>query len=370
MALVLDQEHGSFAYPEAVENAEVMERATPDASVVNVHANFLIPTGERHSEGSFAHLEQMSDLLKAAELRQGLVPLSSIDPARLGARPFRTPDYGKEWGHLRKAWKLHRNGKAKLSQRELETLSAIFHPDEPVKDLADAIWRFLTSITQPCYEAAFAAAIKQIDALPKDQRLRAFLRYYEAEMLPGRASRYVDIMTEFFSAYSEFGQVYFSVIAGVPVPDDHLAGSANFAAVRMFYGNAFEALSSSIDFLACTNNLLSGRDHTAFQTMTLSDYLKTDKAGRHNCFAMNASFSAICEEWDNQLRNASHHGGLRFDEETQIITYRSGKGGTGPEQQLSYVEYLVRSTKLFLQLMTVFRIEIMLAHVSKGAAPI
>jgi hypothetical protein len=44
------------------------------------------------------------------------------------------------------------------------------------------------------------------------------------------------------------------------------------------------------------------------------------------------------------------------------------KGGTGPEQRIDYATYLARSAKLFLQAMTLLRIEIMMCHAT-GARP-
>jgi len=45
----------------------------------------------------------------------------------------------------------------------------------------------------------------------------------------------------------------------------------------------------------------------------------------------------------------------------QIIRYRSGKGGTGPERTISYATYLERSVRLFLQAITLFRMELAVA---------
>jgi hypothetical protein len=59
---------------------------------------------------------------------------------------------------------------------------------------------------------------------------------------------------------------------------------------------------------------------------------------------------------------------MKIDRKTQTIRYRAGKGGAGPEQRVDYATYLARSAKLFLQAMTLLRIEIMMCH-STGARP-
>ena len=70
---------------------------------------------------------------------------------------------------------------------------------------------------------------------------------------------------------------------------------------------------------------------------------------------------AICAEANNKIRNASHHGSLVFDQAGQAISYRTGKGGTGEEQRISYADYLVRCVRIFLHAMTLFRIELLIA---------
>jgi hypothetical protein len=94
----------------------------------------------------------------------------------------------------------------------------------------------------------------------------------------------------------------------------------------------------------------------------LKQYYQIDKSGRSNCFVAEPALAAISTEADNQIRNASHHGGMEFDPATQIITYRTGKGGTGPEQQISYTDYLVRSVRLFMQIITLLQFELLLAQ--------
>jgi hypothetical protein len=111
-----------------------------------------------------------------------------------------------------------------------------------------------------------------------------------------------------------------------------------------------------------------GRKFDEFERLTRQDYLELDKSSRFNPFSTNAPFLALCEERDNQLRNASHHGSFQFDQGKQLIAYRSGKGGTGPVQRIGYAAYLAKCTRIFLQAMTLLRIEIMMCHLS-GARP-
>lgn len=226
----------------------------------------------------------------------------------------------------------------------------------------------LRSVRRPAaYEGPFRAAIEVIRPLLRKPEFADFIAYYN-RIASDRSDRYFELMKAYFEDYGDFGQVHFHVAKGLDVPAGNIASSVDFDATRMFYGNAFEAFASSVDIFAYLNNLLAGRPFNQFEKLTQKEYLKLDKANRFDAFAGVPAFAALCEERDNQLRNASHHGGMKIDRKTQTIRYRAGKGGIGPEQRVDYAAYLARSAKLFLQAMTLLRIEIMMCHAT-GARP-
>jgi hypothetical protein len=107
------------------------------------------------------------------------------------------------------------------------------------------------------------------------------------------------------------------VTRGVDLPDDSYISSINFDAPRMFYGNSFEAFSSSVDILAHLHNLKAGRQFNQLENLTQERYLKLDKANCFDAFASVPEFAVMCEERDNQIRNASHHGGMVLEKKTQ-----------------------------------------------------
>jgi hypothetical protein len=92
-----------------------------------------------------------------------------------------------------------------------------------------------------------------------------FKRIYDGDLSIERGNRYFGIMRDYFSAFSDFGQVHFLVVKGIGVDGGQTASSVNFAMTRMFYGNAFETFSASVDVLAYLNNLSSGRDFDKFK---------------------------------------------------------------------------------------------------------
>lgn len=367
MVVALNVDYQAVSHwTEAVENAEAAE-VVSSAPIMNVDANFIVPENERHVDRAFPRLTQLRERSKVAEKYGSLVSLADIPPGMSDQRPYRRPDYAEEWRLLRKVWSLQRRGRDHLVGQKLEAASALRYKADPLHDLLDWLWRFVLFISQPHYEGPFQAAIDVIRPLLRKPEFADFIAYYNS-IASERSDRYFELMKAYFEDYGDFGQVHFQVAKGLDVPGGNVASSVDFDATRMFYGNAFEVFASSVDILAYLNNMLAGRPFNEFEKLTQKDYLKLDKASRFDAFAGVPAFAALCEERDNQLRNASHHGGIRMDRETQMIRYRPGKGGTGPEQRVGYATYLARSAKLFLQTMTLLRLEIMMCHAT-GARP-
>lgn len=353
---------------EAIENAEHADE-TPDVPTVNVDACFPVPASMRNNEHSFPRLERMREVYRAAQKAGSIISKADIPVGMEEQRPFRRPDIAAEWKLLKKAWSLHRNGREKLSQRQINEASQAYYEHEPLKNLPDWLWRFTLFLGQPVYEETFRALIKEIDSL-KGPEFDKLMHFYEEELRTERSERYFNIMRDFFSSFSEFSQVYFLVSKGIEIPSDDTASSTDFNSIKMFYGNAFECFASSVDILAYANNIKNGRSFDTFEKLTIKSYNSLDKANRFGPFINNQAFNNICTERDNQLRNASHHGALRFDSSDHAVKYREGKGLDGPEISINYVQYLARCTKLFLQAMCLFRTEILLCEVTRKRFPL
>ena len=273
----------------------------------------------------------------------------------------------KRWEFLRKAWSLHRRGQDHLSEKKIASASDLLYKADPLQGLLDWLWRFVLFIGQPDYEHRFRAALEAIRPLMQTPNFMELAAYYSA-MAEDRGERYFEMMKEYFEAFADFGQVHFHVARGMDVPEGNVISSVDFDATRMFYGNSFEAFASSVDILAYLNNIRAGRPFGQFERLTKKEYLRLDKANRFEAFTAMPDFGALCEERDNQLRNASHHGGMRMERRTQTVRYRAGKGGIGQEHRMGYATYLARSVRMFLQAMTLLRIEIMMCH-SSGMRP-
>jgi hypothetical protein len=367
VALNVDYENITH-WTEAVENAELVNEI-PGAPIVNIDANFLVPEGEQHLDKVFPRLNQMHEMFQLAEKQGSLISVEDIPQEQDGGRPYRRPDFSEEWRLLRKAWSLTRRGQDQLANKKITAATELFYKSDPLTGLMDWIWRFTLFIGQPSYEAPFRDAVEAVRQILSSAEFGRFAAFYQTTV-GDRGERYLELMKAYFDGYDDFGQVYFRVVKGMEIPPNATVGSVNFDQTRMFYGNAFEAFASSVDVLAYLNNIRLGRPFDTFAQLTQKEYLRLDKANRFDAFATFPEFAALCQERNNQIRNASHHGNIRIESRPQTVRYRTGKGSAGQEERLSYVDYLARSTKLFLQAMTLFRIEIMMCHWTSMRPPL
>ncbi len=350
-----------------------MIREVAGAPIVNLDANFLVGEAEQAQDGVFPRLSQMRELMRKVIEQHGSEALElaqELSASQLNSRPYRRPDYAYEWTRLKKAWSLARNGKEKLSQRIVDAAHAEFHSsNDALGGLPDWLWRFSMFASQPAYEQKFRDAMDAIRNIDQS-RLPGLARRYESELVSQRADIYFAAFNEFFAEYGEYAQVFFSVTRGDRPTADKKATSHGFESVKMSYGNLFEGFTSLIELPVLLNNILQGREHDQFAQLTLDEYRRLDKASRCNPLSSNPALLALCEEADNQLRNASHHAGIKFDSDNQTISYRAGKGGTGSEHSMAYAEYLSRCVRLFLQILTVLRMELILCNQLGWSSPI
>lgn len=354
------------AWTEEVDNSEPTDEDA-GCTIVNLHANFVIPEVDRHSDFAFPHMALMGEIAEKGA-NAGTVISAREVMSRQNERPYRRPDFDAEWKMLKKAWSLHLRGKAKLAERIMEGASKEFYANDALKDVADWAWRFALFSTGMEYEPKLRKAMDSIRVPLNDGRFIHILEELN-RTASDRAQQYFAIIREYFSAWSEFSQVHFTVASGVEV-QGLSAKTANFARVQMYYGNAFETFASMVDIFTMINNVLAGRDFDKLQNITLDQYRASDKGKRFDALSQNEVFASICEERDNQLRNASHHRELKYDQEAAVVRFKVGKGAVGEVRELSYAEYLVKCARLHQQIIIVFRLHLLIAQVARISYPV
>lgn len=325
-----------------------------EALVVNLDPNFVIPKDQANSPLSFPRLEQMQTMLKAMEAR-GV----SLDQMARASRE-RGPTFPTEWTHLKKAIGLETRGKSKLSRREIDNSSALFYEGERLDSLDDWLIRFVRRLVGPDNDKLFEKISKEAERVIANKDATGMMKHYFADLRIARRDAYFAILIDFFRNYSEFSQVLYRVRLGAAPPENAAAGSTNFENVKTFYGDAFETFAGLVELLTMLNNLDAGREYDQGERLTLKKYRELDNASKFNPFAGNAAFTGLCVEIDNQIRNASHHRGIKLSADRDTVLYRAGKGGTGEEQSMTYVTYLDRCARIFMQILVLLCVEIMM----------
>lgn len=350
----------------AIDGCTVVETPEPGTgAVVNVDASFVVPKGMADQDATFHRLNHMRDIVKAAE-KFGPLPIHQFDPSA-PRRP--AADHLSEWKQLKKAVSLASNGRTKLAEKKVREISEEYYPDDPLTGPSDWFFRFTLKLLGRKYGLHFKAIRDEIRNIVDTHDCNDLIDHYAKTMVETRFQRYREIYTDFFSKYSQFAQVFVHAGLGLPPSEQMVATSVQFDLVKAFYGDSYEIFASSVVFLALLNNVKQGRRFDQFEKLTLAKYLELDNASKFNPFGMNSAFTALCEEQDNQLRNASHHKGIRIDSDGRTLRYRAGKGGTGPEQEMTYATYLYRSVTLFFQICVLAAVELTICSGSKIKLP-
>jgi len=350
----------------AIDGCEIVE--VPNnwgGPVINVDASFAIPEEMVDKDFTFHRLTKMFEIVKAAEV-YGPLPITKFDPDA-PRRP--SADHVSEWKHLKKAISLSSNGKAKLAGKKITWATQEYYADEPLTGPSDWFFRFTLKFMGRKHGAIFRAMVDEFRSISSSHACDDLVDYYAEKMVEERFRRYREIYTDFFSKHSQFGQVVLVAGLGLEVATDVVATSVQFDQVKSFYGDAYEVFAGSVDFLAMLNNIKHGRKFDEFESLTLEKYHKLDNSSKFNPFTTNTVFMALCAEKDNQLRNASHHKGIKMDSDTRSLRFRAGKGGTGDEQEMSYASYLYKSVTLFLQISVLAAVELTMCSGSKIDLP-
>jgi hypothetical protein len=155
--------------------------------------------------------------------------------------------------------------------------------------------------------------------------------------------------------FDQFRQVLTHVRVGSDDVDDLVVGSKRFDEIKLYFGQAYETLTSSYTTLACLNNIAAGRAFDQFQSMTLTKYINdVEKAKKSNPFASVPVLHAFTQFENSSLRNGSHHAAIW--REGDLIKFRSG--GTGAEKDMAYSRYLHICNGITISIAALFLVEL------------
>lgn len=338
---------------EGEENVRILDGNFEEATVMNLHASFSFEATTIHDRYAFPSILFVQ---KVHPFVRAVSDSKFQDLALL----FEVPNCQNLWGLVRNSLTLAKQG---ANDRKLQRLFDDYRRQRErcvgfteISNTADLAHNFFDAMFYPRFEALAKPVSALISQLRETKltEVERFLSYYKANHWEESYARNISLFSDYFRAYTEFSQMLTFARIDDQNVSGKLVGSKNFEHTKLFYGQAFEVLTSGFIFLACLNNMLSGRPFDEFQQMTLNKYVHdVEKAKRANPFKDQPDLFRFAEHLDSALRNGSHHASIWRDGET--VFYRSG--GTGAQRDIPYAIYLHLCNELAISCAALFVLE-------------
>lgn len=358
VALDVDFEEVTYKV-RCVENCK---QGAEEGMIINIDPYSPIPSNARHEDFVFPWLQHARHNLNIEEKLEQLP-----QPSKGASGPFFV-DVNEligghhlildDWSHIKKGWSLSLRGNTELADMQFKKYKDL--PEDENPDLDHAVFAFSLHLASPGYYELFQRAAEVYSDLVDTHRAQVdeFRSYYRDNLRTKNLESYLDIYTQYFRHYSDFSQTLLYVKNRTDVPEGSEVSSRSFKKTKLFYGNAFEALTSGFITLACLNNIQAGRKYDQFERMDLAKYVTINKANRSNPFSDNPVFSEFAHCIDSVLRNASHHGAIRYDPVRSLVIYRSG--GSGAEHRMTYANYVTKCNEIMLSIASLVALEILI----------
>ncbi|MEI8618271.1 hypothetical protein P4S63_17695 [Pseudoalteromonas sp. B193] len=214
---------------------------------------------------------------------------------------------------------------------------------------------FYDALFYPRVNELYEPIERLIDQLYDEGKLDDFYDYYKENLREENALRYLSVFSTYFKHRDILGQLIYRARINNSEVDDLMVGSKNFDAIKLFYGEAYESLTSNFTVLACLNNLESGRKYDEFMKLTLPQYIKDlEKSKKDGPIKGILYFQNLVTHLILVYVTRSHHASVW--REGEVIMYRSG--GTGAERSISYSRYLYMCSVLTVSIAALHMIEL------------
>ncbi|MEG4203025.1 hypothetical protein QUA20_03720 [Microcoleus sp. Pol7_A1] len=351
------------AHFEPEENVIIDDSEGENAVVLNLHPFFAFDSKEIHALLAFPSLLYCPKI--APYLR--LVPQEKnlVIPTHDIALQFFVPNASNLWNTVKNIFLLEervgQNKRVIKAIEHYEKQRQKYFTETKVCNSKEVAFNFFDSLFYPRFEKLLDPAIELIYAIKRDyqQGFAEFCEFYSNHIKAQHSRQYFSIFSDYFKIYNQLSQMVVHSRIGDEDVDDKIVGSKSFEAVKLYYGQAYESLTSFFVIFACLNNILVGRSYDQFQSMTLNKYMKdVSKEKKANPFEQTQPFYAFTDGLDSTLRNGSHHASIWRNGEK--VFYRSG--GTGTQREITYSRYLHLCNKLTISLAVLFIIELKLGE--------
>ncbi|MEG4802809.1 hypothetical protein QUB63_12095 [Microcoleus sp. ARI1-B5] len=298
------------AHFEPEENVVIEESEGENAIVLNLHPFFAFNRDEINSAIAFPSLLYGSKI--APYLR--LVPNIKTQDIAL---QFDVPNASNLWTAVKNIFVLQEGkGQKKRVAKAIEHYEKQrkkYFCETKVSNFNEVAFNFFDSLFYPRFEKLLEPAIELIYTIKRDhpQGFAEFLEFYSNNLKTQHLRQYISIFSDYFKIYNQLSQMVVHSRIGDEDVDDKIVGSKSFEAVKLYYGQAYESITSFFVIFACLNNIFLGRSYDQFQSMTLNKYMKdVSKDKKANPFEQTKPFYTFTDGLDSMLRNGSHHASI------------------------------------------------------------
>lgn len=272
----------------------------------------------------------------------------------------------KNWLILKVLWKMINNNKNKeeLIKKQIRKYKSNTI-DSTHADFKEILFDFNNTLLFPDFiekSPYFFKLFKDSINIPNSKNYKNFITYYKYNFFNEIMKKNLDIYSNFFDIYNEFRQLLLYVTTSQRIPIGHRVSSHDFEKTKLFYGQLYEAYTSNISLISMLHNLYQGREFDKFQNITLTQYLKIDKATRTDNFINTPDFNWFSEFISSKLRNASHHGNIEL--EGDIVIYKAGKSLN--KYTMSYTRYLEICIQLFIRFVSLNQLALLLIYIEEN----
>ena len=313
-------------------------------TIITVSPDIVVPDDLQGKEYAFpflfeSHRVREASTADAENLEKSTWPAQETyeDWVKGGRLP---PGPLHDWKFAGRVWSLSINRRHDVCKDYIERKYAHYRfAEQP--DVFQIIYAFCALIGRGQARQVFDALSTEGEVARgrNRQQLEALRDYYAQHFAHDLLNSSHEIVAEYMKYYSEYSQVLVYLDTGASLDGSSRPSSSAFNKTKVFYGNAFELMTTHLILAALLNNIVQGRPYDKYETLTLQNYLDLDKASRARPFRNNTSLSKITEGLNNKIRNASHHQRMEFDPNTGTVMYRSPKSGDC--EFISYGDYLM-----------------------------
>lgn len=334
------------AHFEVEENISLCSEIKGDYIVINLHPNFAFTDKNLHDPMAFPSIEYNEKIIP--HLR--MMPNQKQQDTAL---QFDIPNTRNLWGVVKNVLSLElKKGNEKALKRTIfnyQSQRRKYIVDTKIETPIEVLNNFFDCLFYPRINEILDPAMSLVGDIKKlhPEEFSRFVAFFNSDIKNEQYIRYTSIFSDFFKIHTQLGQLMIHARLNDDDVGERIVGSKSFEDVKLYYGQAYETLTSAFVTLAALNNINSGRKYDEFSSMTLNKYIKdVEKAKRANPFKDTPAFITFADGLDSTLRNGSHHASIWRDGEK--IFYRSG--GAGQERDITYAKYLHMCNKLTISL--------------------